>query len=196
MKKTPKKSLLTKGAISTREGHYSNIRYIQPRWPANREPAAKLKHPDTRSRRARLFPPLPLHRTEISAQAYTTLMASRTTRPIETRPIKTHPRTTGSTDSSPHGQFAPRTVRPMYSSPHGQFAPWTVRPTDSLPHGQFAPRTVRPMDNSPHGQLAPWWVSWLFWWVLFATMPGSSVNSWDSWFIFNLRKNKHLLWHG
>jgi hypothetical protein len=26
-------------------------------------------------------------------------------------------------------------------------------------------------------------------------MPGSSSNSWDSWFIFNLRKNKHLLLH-
>ncbi len=24
-------------------------------------------------------------------------------------------------------------------------------------------------------------------------MPGSSINSWDSWFIFNLHKNKHLL---
>ncbi len=24
---------------------------------------------------------------------------------------------------------------------------------------------------------------------------GSSINSWDSWFIFNLRKNKHLLLH-
>jgi hypothetical protein len=30
---------------------------------------------------------------------------------------------------------------------------------------------------------------------LFATVPGSSINSWDSWFIFNLRKNKHLLLH-
>jgi hypothetical protein len=30
---------------------------------------------------------------------------------------------------------------------------------------------------------------------LFAAVPGSSINSWDSWFIFNLRKNKHLLLH-
>jgi hypothetical protein len=30
---------------------------------------------------------------------------------------------------------------------------------------------------------------------LFVTVPGSSINSWDSWFIFNLRKNKHLLLH-
>ncbi len=30
---------------------------------------------------------------------------------------------------------------------------------------------------------------------VFATVPGSIVNSWDSWFIFNLRKNKHLLLH-
>jgi hypothetical protein len=26
-----------------------------------------------------------------------------------------------------------------------------------------------------------------------ATVPESSINSWVSWFIFNLRKNKHLL---
>jgi hypothetical protein len=31
--------------------------------------------------------------------------------------------------------------------------------------------------------------------ALFAMVPGSSINSWDSWFIFNLRKNKHLLLH-
>ncbi len=31
--------------------------------------------------------------------------------------------------------------------------------------------------------------------VLFATVPESSINLWDSWFIFNLRKNKHLLLH-
>ncbi len=31
--------------------------------------------------------------------------------------------------------------------------------------------------------------------LLFATVPGSSINSWDSWFIFNLGKNKHLLLH-
>jgi hypothetical protein len=30
---------------------------------------------------------------------------------------------------------------------------------------------------------------------LFATVSDSSINSWDSWFIFNLRKNKHLLLH-
>ncbi len=29
--------------------------------------------------------------------------------------------------------------------------------------------------------------------LLFATVPESSINSWDSWFIFNLRKNKQLL---
>jgi hypothetical protein len=28
---------------------------------------------------------------------------------------------------------------------------------------------------------------------MYATVPDSSINSWDSWFIFNLRKNKHLL---
>jgi hypothetical protein len=31
--------------------------------------------------------------------------------------------------------------------------------------------------------------------LLFATAPDSSINSWDSWFIFNLRKHKHLLLH-
>ncbi len=30
---------------------------------------------------------------------------------------------------------------------------------------------------------------------LFATVPDSSINSWDSWFIFILWKNKHLLLH-
>ncbi len=30
---------------------------------------------------------------------------------------------------------------------------------------------------------------------VFATVPNSSINSWDSWFIFNLQKNKHLLLH-
>jgi hypothetical protein len=30
---------------------------------------------------------------------------------------------------------------------------------------------------------------------LFATVPDSSINSWDSWFIFNLLENKHLLLH-
>ncbi len=30
---------------------------------------------------------------------------------------------------------------------------------------------------------------------LFTTVLDSSINSWDSWFIFNLRKNKHLLLH-
>ncbi len=30
---------------------------------------------------------------------------------------------------------------------------------------------------------------------MFVTVPGSSINSWDSWFIFNLPKNKHLLLH-
>ncbi len=29
---------------------------------------------------------------------------------------------------------------------------------------------------------------------LFATVPDSSINSWESWCIFNLRKNKHLLY--
>ncbi len=31
--------------------------------------------------------------------------------------------------------------------------------------------------------------------LVFATVPDSSINSWDSWFIFSLRKNKHLLLH-
>jgi hypothetical protein len=31
--------------------------------------------------------------------------------------------------------------------------------------------------------------------LLFVTVPGSSINSYDSWFIFNLWKNKHLLLH-
>ncbi len=30
---------------------------------------------------------------------------------------------------------------------------------------------------------------------MFVTVPDSSINSWDSWIIFNLRKNKHLLLH-
>jgi hypothetical protein len=30
---------------------------------------------------------------------------------------------------------------------------------------------------------------------VFATVPDSSINSWDSSFIFNLQKNKHLLLH-
>jgi hypothetical protein len=30
---------------------------------------------------------------------------------------------------------------------------------------------------------------------VFTTVPESSVNSWDSWFIYNLQKNKHLLLH-
>jgi hypothetical protein len=36
---------------------------------------------------------------------------------------------------------------------------------------------------------------WAVIYFLFATVPGSSINSWDSRFIFNLRKNKHLLLH-
>jgi hypothetical protein len=31
--------------------------------------------------------------------------------------------------------------------------------------------------------------------LLFATVPGSSVNSWDSWFIFNLRKINPVIIH-
>ncbi len=37
----------------------------------------------------------------------------------------------------------------------------------------------------------PQWVLQVL--LLFTTVPDSSINSWDSWFIFNLQKNKHLL---
>ncbi len=31
--------------------------------------------------------------------------------------------------------------------------------------------------------------------IVFATVRESSINPWDSWFIFDLRKNKQLLLH-